>query len=149
MRVNFDLSAVKTRLGDERYDQVTATLQTRHLPENEKKMHLVTYTLIWASIPVGLGSIDENNIDEWCFRMAFLERLNGATFTFRAEDPMSITRKDIENHIGLRTNASTKKRATWVRRIVDGEAHHIRLAATGPSAGERIDAIDAKLLAKK
>ena len=146
MSLNFDLTAVAERLGD-RYDLITTSPETRGKPDDEQKWHPVTDRLIWLTMAVDLGVITEANLDEWCFRVALIEKLDGPTFTFMDGRKVSMTRKDIENHIGLRTNVSDKKRAAWVARIVAGADDRLKLASGEPepglaiSAGEQIDLI--------
>lgn len=116
MSLNFDLSAVKTRLGD-RWDEVTTSPETRDLPEGQQKWHPVTDTLIWMSMAVDLGKITEANVDEWCFRIGLINRITGKPNLRGSLGVYTLTRKDIENHIGMTTNVTTKTRSSWLTRI--------------------------------
>lgn len=68
---------------------------------------------------------------------------------------MQLTRQDVVNHIGLRTNVSEEKRKAWIVRIVDGNSYQIKLASGEPqeglalSAQEQVDLIQSELLAKE
>lgn len=116
MSLNFDLSAVKTRLGD-RWEEVTTSPDTRHLPEDQQKWHPVTDTLIWMALAVDLGKITEDNVDEWCFRVGLINRITGRPNLSGGLGDYTLTRKDIENHIGMRTNVTTRSRSAWLTRI--------------------------------
>lgn len=91
----------------------------------------VTEALIWASMSVDLGSITEQNIPEWIWRLAFLQEISKADFLLEktAEDkpPKSrnFTVEEVKRHIGLTTNVITESRAKFVRRWTD----HIRREA--------------------
>ncbi len=69
-----------------------------------------TNALIWASLLVDLGCIDEGNVDEWDFRLRVIYRMGlGPT-----DDKDRPTRDDIEQHIGLRTNVYTISRVRFM-----------------------------------
>ena len=116
MSLNFDLSAVKTRLGD-RWDEITTSPETRHLPDGPQKWHPVTDTLIGMTMAVDLGKIAEENVDEWCFRVGLINRITGRANLSGSLGEYTLTRKDIENHIGMHTNVTTRTRSAWLTRI--------------------------------
>lgn len=60
--------------------------------------------LIWLTMFVNLQEINKNNIDEWYHRLQFYALIDG----FRALE--NITKEDLQDHIGLSTNAPYK---TW------------------------------------
>lgn len=69
-----------------------------------------TNALIWASLLVDLGGIDEYNAEEWDFRLRVIYRMGlGPT-----DDKDRPTREDIEQHTGLRTNVYTLTRAKFM-----------------------------------
>ena len=117
MSLNFDLTAVKTRLGD-RYDDITTSPETRNLPEGEQKWHPVTNHLIWQTMVVGLSSIDETNVDEWCFRLGLLRCINDRPDLSGGIGEFNLNRNDVVNHIGLKTNVTGEKRGAWVSRML-------------------------------
>lgn len=136
MSLNFDLSAVKTRLGD-RWDEVTTSPDTRHLPEGEQKWHPVTDTLIWMTMAIDLGKITEENVDEWCFRVGLINRIAGRPNLRGSLGDYTLTRKDIENHIGMHTNVTSSKRSTWLARIFKPgsvDSNKVSLTATEAAA---------------
>lgn len=151
MSLNFDLTAVKTRLGDERYEELTTSLIER---DGEKLWHDVTNQLVWMSMAVGLGKIEEKNLDEWSFRIAFLEKLDGPSFRFNDGRQFGFTRRDLEDHVGLRTNVTEEKRSAWIKRIVEAQAYRIKLPSGEPqeglaiSAHEQVNLIHREYLAK-
>lgn len=82
-----------------------------------KQLTGLTHALIWDTMTVGLGEITEKNLDEWMYRLCIMGRV--------CPREMKITRQDLVNHIGLRTNASTFTRAAFKKRamdMLDGEA---------------------------
>jgi len=155
MSLNFDLTAVRSNLGEERYKLITTDLTTRNEPEGKQKWHTVTNTLIWGTMSVGLGKITAENIDEWSFRLALIQKLFGTDIQFGDGRKVQLTRQDVVNHIGLRTNVSEEKRKAWIVRIVDGNSYQIKLASGEPqeglaiSAQEQVDLIQSELLAKE
>lgn len=60
--------------------------------------------LIWCTLFVNLQEINKHNIDEWYHRLQFYALVEG----FEALE--KITKQDLEDHIGLSTNAPYK---TW------------------------------------
>lgn len=139
MSLNFDLKAVKTRLGEARYEEVTTSLIEEN---NAKQWHTVTNSLIWLSMGVGLGRITEDNIKEWSFRLALIEKIDGPSIQFNDGRKVSITEEDLRNHIGLSTNVSDEKRAAWVKRAIEGSAYRLKLASGAPEDGLAISALD-------
>lgn len=125
MSLNYDLTAVKTRLGD-RYEEITTSPETRHLPEDQQKWHPVTDTLIWMSMAVDLRNITEANVDEWCFRVGLINRITGSANLVGQLGAYFLTRKDIENHIGMFTNVTTHSRVEWLKRIFRDGARAVK-----------------------
>ena len=73
-----------------------------------------TNALIWGAMLLDLGSITEKNVDEWEWRIQFCKEI-GENWM----DPSDyyVDRAAIVDHVGLRTNVSTKTRSQWVRRM--------------------------------
>lgn len=81
---------------------------------------IVMDTLIWASIPVGLSSITEDNAFEWFQRVSFYEKIAGAgMFTDYGKTPLFIQPGHIKRFIGLKTNVSPKTRAQFYRTMFE------------------------------
>lgn len=69
--------------------------------------------MIWGSVAVDIGEITEKNIDEWVFRLRFLDRLGrGITNT---PVPESVVRR----WIGLKMNVVTEPRKKWMKKRLD------------------------------
>ena len=114
MSLNFDFTAMIKRLGQERYDEITSN------PHNPKQWHPVTDRLIWESLAVDLGSITEENIDEWLYRMEINRAFSDyADLEFGDGTKIWITREDLENHIGMTTNVTTLTRLKWIKRFAN------------------------------
>lgn len=80
---------------------------------------VVTHALIYTMMGIGICSITEKNAAEVYARVAMYEKLHGAQRTaFNSQggvDKIYFTTKDIRDHIGLRTNASTVPLAKWCK----------------------------------
>lgn len=71
----------------------------------------VTHTIILRTMAVDLGEVTEKNIDEWLFRMRCLARVYGD------DGWTNIVREQLQNHIGLSTNVSSKTRKQFIARM--------------------------------
>lgn len=76
--------------------------------------------LLWASLGVGLSRIEESNVDEWIFRLRFLERIGYSNATEKY--PEAVVRR----WIGLWTNATNEKRSDWLRRYANNLAEDVQ-----------------------
>jgi hypothetical protein len=142
MSLNFDLTACKTRLGEERYEEITTS------PWDSKKWHPVTDSLIWNCMFTGLGEITEKNVDEFAARLAILRMKHGPELRYGDGSSVALTHKDVENHIGLRTNAfPVKTRAKWLAEVFSTSNDEKKDG--GPSAHEQVCAVYDKQQAEK
>lgn len=114
MSLNFDLTEVQKRLGD-RWEEVTT--YPDDIGKEKQRWHPVTDSLIWKTMAVDLGIIKEDNIDEWVWRLQFLQALDGAEFSDGEGNEAYITRQDVEDHIGLRTNVINKTRKQFLEKL--------------------------------
>lgn len=78
------------------------------LPENDAERGW-RHGLIWATLAVGLGRITKDNVDEWMFRIRWLERARMSVFGDKV--PESAVRR----WIGLGTNVPDVKRPAWLK----------------------------------
>jgi hypothetical protein len=76
--------------------------------KNQQKMNVTTNTLIWAMLDIGIKTITEKNYKQVHSRIKYVYLLVGVS---RYKD---ITLDDVENHIGLWTNAPTKTRLQFL-----------------------------------
>lgn len=131
MSLNFDFTAVIKRLGQEEFAKLTSS------PYDKDKWHPVTNALIWGSLAVGLGDIKEDNVDEWSFRLRLLQLLGfNGTLEYNDGSSIQLTRKDVENHIGMRTNVTNEKRNAWLSHVVKSSWKPIELAKEGSAFEE-------------
>lgn len=105
MALNFDVSNVKN------FKEVCTD------PNDDKKWHPVTNTLIWKTMEIDLGDINERNVDEWWYRVRLLQLLGSPEFEYNDGTKFYLTYRDIKMHVGLRTNVTTKPRTYWLKRI--------------------------------
>jgi hypothetical protein len=83
--------------------------------------------MIWGSIAVDLGEVTEKNVDEWMFRLRFLERIGrGITNT---PMPESIVRR----WVGLKMNVSTETRKKWMKKRMDRLEQDVEYQLKNPS----------------
>jgi hypothetical protein len=78
--------------------------------------------LVFESVAVGLGSITEENEDEWMFRSMLLQRIDMSTITFATPtwgEKVQELRKALRRWRGMTTNASHKpKRKEWMQQTM-------------------------------
>ena len=71
--------------------------------------------LIWETLAVDLGYIEEKNLSEWVFRMAVLKIMRN-----RINDSFGpITEEFLRPYIGLHTNVSTISRAKFMKKCMN------------------------------
>ena len=82
----------------------------------------VTQSIIYATMGVGIGVIDDSTVEEFVARTLFCQRLYGALCVAEVDGEWvdrPLTREDIEAHKGLKTNVfPMETRASWVKRVV-------------------------------
>ena len=129
MSLNFDYHLVP--------DHITTS------PFDENKIHPVTNYLIWSSLLTGISSITKANVDEVFRRIAVLQKLNGSDIQY--SDSISgdwveiyLTRQDIENHIGLWTNASSLTDVQFDMKIMDRLSREATTSYVDASAHDRV-----------
>lgn len=105
----------------ENNDEVT----TAYREENGEQVRIwspVTETLVWRSMAIGMGSITEENIAEFYFRMRLYDELfEPSLYEPDGEGGIkyrSITRDELKAHIGLRCNVGPETRSAFVKRMM-------------------------------
>jgi len=115
-----------------------------HFPgEADGTMSNTLHVLIWNSLAIDIGEITEANIDEVWYRTDMWQRLIGAQFqTYVAPEPYRVvvnsdgsgnleptdesdghwepillTKQDIANAVGLRTNVSNSTRHQYIKKV--------------------------------
>ena len=79
------------------------------------KEQAICERLIWETMAVDLGSIEEKNLDEWVFRCAVLQTMRG-----RLNDNFGPVTKDfLRPYIGLVTNVADTSRAKFMNKCKD------------------------------
>ena len=115
MSLNWDLGKVedyKEIWPHDRYDEDYDSLTKEQVQEGLK-----TEALIWLTMAIGMGSITEENVDEFTTRVMIWEKVRGNHLRLDKE-PYYLTPSDIERRIGLWTNASRETKAAWNKRMV-------------------------------
>lgn len=83
--------------------------------------------LIFGTMAVGLGTLTEKNIDEWMWRITFLNRIESPIASYRGEG-WPTRKSDISKFIGLRTNADTLTRSQWLRTVSENLSRDVDAA---------------------
>jgi len=91
-----------------------------------------TTTISFCTMILGLGSITEKNLDEWRFRLAYMEYAGDSPLAIPVADAMPV----VEKHIGLTANVSDESRAAWLRRINEARAREVQYQLQRQKAGE-------------
>lgn len=116
----------------------------RGIEKGEEIMSSLCNQLIWATIIIGIPSITEDNAAEFYARITMFEKLFGTFLNQKVDGewvPRPITPEDVQRHIGLKTNATRKTRAQFVKyqgeRLVNFE-HDYRKAVAKQEAAEAV-----------
>lgn len=113
MPPNWNMSEMVDNLGKEEYDRIT------NHPEDAEKWHPVTNAILCHSLAIGLNHIHKDNVGEWIDRINALQGVSGHDLAYSDPYPEEddiriwITRADIENHIGLRTDVSRASKTAF------------------------------------
>jgi hypothetical protein len=85
--------------------------------DKDYRINPLTETLIFATMSVGIGKITEGNWAEFYARLKVLETIDGPFLRNGDGSEWLIEPADVENHIGLSTNATArdKTRPQWFR----------------------------------
>ena len=114
MALNWDLTQIKN----------SETLCWTPSKEEEGKfqMHGVTEVLIWSTMLVGFSKITEKNYKDFHRRLIEWEVVAGGMLMFWEKDKETPsnrmpTLQEVQAHIGLTTNASTKTNRQWTANL--------------------------------
>jgi hypothetical protein len=101
---------------------MTKVYDTEALHESDYEW-AISEVIIFGSMGVDLGSITEENLDEWTYRITLYQKLNGALLRIDGK-PFYVTRAHLERRIGLKVNVCNMTRAKWRNKMFDNV--HIR-----------------------
>lgn len=112
----------------EDHENVTTLIPTHDDPNGRYKAgarlwHPTTEALVMVSMSTGINHITEKNASEVYARINLLERVNGPQLIRAVREDGTrpqgmeafITPEEVHAHIGLRTNASPKTRAAFMK----------------------------------
>ena len=85
--------------------------------QKSKKKSANLNALIWATLIIGVGNITKKNYKKFYARLTAYEHLHGA-FMYKGDKPYYITLEDVEEWIGLHTNAGDCSAAEFERRLM-------------------------------
>jgi hypothetical protein len=122
MSLNWNAQAVPE---DVRTIVATVDEPMHGIKAGDRIMSPITHTLIWATMAVGIGVIDDETAPEFYARLNLLTKLGlyGEVNEFDAEGKWTgeraITREEVDAHKGLTTNVfPMETRASFVKRWV-------------------------------
>lgn len=113
--------------------------EERFPAEENGDLNAKVQSLIWLTIPVGMEEITNANIKDFWIRADLWQKTMGAQFSRAVVgepahfppgtsdgdrtrwEPIYVTREDVENAVGLHTNASRKTKTQFLRDLY--EAH--------------------------
>lgn len=132
MSLDYDLTRIKDR-------------EVNFPPDEQGKMNDALHVLIWNTMAIDIGEITESNVDEVWYRTDMWQRLVGPQFTHwvPAEhpyvlvinsdgsasidmpnltdpgewQPFLLTKEDIVNAIGLKTNVAMSTRHQFIKKV--------------------------------
>lgn len=110
MSLDFSFTDMINRLGQTKYDRITDH------PTEKGKWHPVTDALIWAAMGVGIPAITKDNAEKFYERYIALQAIKGGDI-LHPKGRIIITREDVENHIGMRTNVSSTTDAAFNKKL--------------------------------
>jgi hypothetical protein len=138
MSLNFDFKEMIDRVGQAEFERFTTSPYPATDGEGVK-WHPVTNSLIWSSMTLQLGSITEGNVKEWAFRLRMLQLVGGDLPEFSDGDyKVWITEQDIRNHIGMRTNVTTKTREQWLKQQFGKGTEHMLKKLDQPGSAHEL-----------
>ena len=70
--------------------------------------------MIWGSVFTDMGEITEKNVDEWVFRIRFLEEIKRSV----SKEPIPDLEGLVRRWIGLKMNVLTETRRKWLSKLV-------------------------------
>lgn len=85
--------------------------------KRSKKQRTILETLIWSTLVIGLQDITKRNYKKFYARLTAYEHVRGS-FLYKGSKPYYITLEDVENWIGLRTNAGTFSASKFESRLI-------------------------------
>ena len=100
------------------------------VPSKQEKgkveLGVVTHTLIWASMLIGMNIITEKNSKEFHRRLIEFEVVHGAGMLIEDGKNRQPTLTEVQAHAGLKTNAVVMEGRKWgnnLKRLVKDEAN--------------------------
>lgn len=133
LRTRFTDEANERRL--EKYPPV----EVERFGEKTEVMNPVTRAIVFGTMSVAIGDLNENTAAEFYARLSLLDKLDGPYVRRFDEDaqewvPQPITPEQVRDHIGLTANVAYKPADEWAKGLVEGRlksARHTFREATG------------------
>lgn len=104
----------------------------------------VTETLILMTIPLGMTAITPATVEEYATRIAMIQDVDGGLLL--GTDPetgdrtdVRVTTADVYAHVGLRTNASSRTRGSFLKTVYDTVKDRVRNEEPSKNVTDRFD----------
>lgn len=125
---NVENAEIRIEPSDPAYKSIVLQPGTQWRLDGDDKvlMNPITQSLIFKMSSIGLGSITEDNLDEWRYRMYWMKQIDQGSFdtskwngdgTF--DHFHTMTFDDVKSQVGLTTNVSNRSREEWFNRFVN------------------------------
>lgn len=103
-------------------------------PDGYKKLRDVYENIVLLTAGVDIGEITEKNAVEFLTRLRVLERIDGC-FIYRKDEegkivPSPFTYEQVSDMIGMHTNATTRSRAGFMKKIAQSIARDAERSAS-------------------
>lgn len=79
---------------------------------SKKNEFLVTSKIIWRALAIDIGEITKKNVSEFLFRSMLYD-----LYFSNNKKESHLTKQEVEDHVGLKTNVTTKSRASFVSKL--------------------------------
>ena len=94
--------------------------------EGKVEMGVLTNTLIWSTMLIGMNTITEKNSKEFHKRLIEFEVILGTGILIKDGETRQPTLEEVQSHTGLKTNATIMESRKWgnnIKRLVKEEAN--------------------------
>lgn len=89
------------------------------MPGNPEKWHPVAEQLAFVTMVIGMREITDKNAEKFAQRLSLYQRITGPLIRFGDGTKAYITLEDVEQHIGMATNASALTDAQFAKHMVE------------------------------
>lgn len=115
MSLNFSFSKCAKINGENVYD----------FPGDPEKWHPVAEQLAFVTMVIGIPEITAKNAEKFAQRLSLYQRITGPLIRYGDGTKAYITLEDVQQHIGMATNASALSDAKFAKHMVDVASRYL------------------------